>query len=189
MSAYILAETSHIIKDVYEKRDFSIKLKGEDDPFTQADLKAQSLISYSYRKFFKGLLVKGEEKEELLSEPTYFDYSKVRLDLVPESLFGESNILNISDLIVWVDPLDGTSDFLKGDLECITTLVGISSKGVAHAGVVCRMFDQTKDGYNFKPRIYFGVKGVSKVFQLNLTDIEKEKITELTRPPVKVGDK
>ncbi len=31
----------------------------------------------------------------------------------------------MKDAIVWIDPLDGTLSYLKGELDCVTTLIGI----------------------------------------------------------------
>ena len=42
----------------------------------------------------------------------------------------------IEDLCVWVDPLDGTLDFVKGDFENVTTLIGVSYKKEALMGVI-----------------------------------------------------
>lgn len=32
----------------------------------------------------------------------------------------------IDKLCVWVDPLDGTLDFVKNDLDNVTTLIGVT---------------------------------------------------------------
>ena len=42
----------------------------------------------------------------------------------------------IEDLCVWVDPLDGTLDFVKGDFDNVTTLIGVSYKKEALMGVI-----------------------------------------------------
>jgi 3'(2'), 5'-bisphosphate nucleotidase len=41
-----------------------------------------------------------------------------------------------NDAIVWVDPLDGTSDFIKGNLPAVTVCIGLSISGKSRAGVV-----------------------------------------------------
>lgn len=35
---------------------------------------------------------------------------------------------NTKDAVVWIDPLDGTSDFVKGTLTAVTVLIGLSIK-------------------------------------------------------------
>ena len=46
--------------------------------------------------------------------------------------------LNIKDedVVVWVDPLDGTSEFTQGLLDHVTILIGLSVKGKAIGGVI-----------------------------------------------------
>mmetsp|Transcript_17899 Transcript_17899/g.27675 ORF Transcript_17899/g.27675 Transcript_17899/m.27675 type:complete len:147 (-) Transcript_17899:403-843(-) len=41
---------------------------------------------------------------------------------------------------VWIDPLDGTNDFCKGNLSAVTVLIGLSINGVPKAGVVHNPF-------------------------------------------------
>lgn len=40
------------------------------------------------------------------------------------------------DVIVWVDPLDGTSEFAQGLLDHVTILIGLSINGKAIGGVI-----------------------------------------------------
>lgn len=42
--------------------------------------------------------------------------------------------------MVWVDPLDGTSDFVKGNLPAVTVLIGLSIGGKSRAGIVHNPF-------------------------------------------------
>ena len=40
------------------------------------------------------------------------------------------------DAVVWIDPLDGTSDFVKGTLSAVTVLIGLSIKDKSRIGIV-----------------------------------------------------
>jgi fructose-1,6-bisphosphatase/inositol monophosphatase family enzyme len=44
------------------------------------------------------------------------------------------------DAIVWIDPLDGTSDFVKSNFPAVTVLIGLSINGYSRAGVVHNPF-------------------------------------------------
>lgn len=44
------------------------------------------------------------------------------------------------DLVCWIDPLDGTKEFVIGDLRCVTCLIGLSYKREAFAGVIAEPF-------------------------------------------------
>lgn len=45
-----------------------------------------------------------------------------------------------SDLCVFVDPLDGTGEFVSGRVHCVSVLIGIALKGAAFAGLIFRPF-------------------------------------------------
>jgi len=44
------------------------------------------------------------------------------------------------EAVVWIDPLDGTSDFVKGNLTAVTVLIGLAIKGKSRLGVVHKPF-------------------------------------------------
>lgn len=44
--------------------------------------------------------------------------------------------------VVWIDPLDGTSDFVKGNLSAVTVLIGLSINGVSKFGIVHNPFSE-----------------------------------------------
>ena len=41
---------------------------------------------------------------------------------------------------VWIDPLDGTTDFVKGIFSAVTVLIGLAIDGVPKIGVVHNPF-------------------------------------------------
>lgn len=41
---------------------------------------------------------------------------------------------------MWIDPLDGTSDFVKGNLPAVTVLIGLSIKDKSRIGIVHNPF-------------------------------------------------
>lgn len=47
---------------------------------------------------------------------------------------------DVKDAVVWIDPLDGTSDFVKGNLSAVTILIGLSINGISRLGVVHNPF-------------------------------------------------
>jgi 3'-phosphoadenosine 5'-phosphosulfate (PAPS) 3'-phosphatase len=42
--------------------------------------------------------------------------------------------------VLWIDPLDGTSEFVRGNLSSVTVLMGLSIKGFSRLGVVHNPF-------------------------------------------------
>jgi len=58
------------------------------------------------------------------------------------------NVVDPSRISVFVDPLDGTSQYAKGRYECVSTLVGITLDDVPIFGVICKPFGQA--GYHIE---------------------------------------
>lgn len=48
------------------------------------------------------------------------------------------------DLVVWVDPLDGTAEYTKGFVEHVTVLIGVAYKNEAIGGIIHQPFFQAK---------------------------------------------
>jgi 3'(2'), 5'-bisphosphate nucleotidase len=44
--------------------------------------------------------------------------------------------LETDKLVIWVDPLDGTMNFVTGDLMGVTTLIGVAYEGRPIFGVI-----------------------------------------------------
>lgn len=45
------------------------------------------------------------------------------------------------DLCIWLDPLDGTKEFVKGKLQFVTCMIGVSYKDRPLFGVISRPFE------------------------------------------------
>jgi len=121
------------------------------NPQTIADITAERHITQSFKESFPKVLVIGEEMMEtgpqtgegveVPETAQQFGYSG--LDLLalsaslPEELKGD---LDLSDVTVWVDPLDGTKEMLLEALENVTTLIGIALKGRPIFGVIHQPF-------------------------------------------------
>lgn len=108
------------------------------DPQTEADRSSQECIIASLSKQYSNLKIIGEEGIQDLSNVSP-DYIVTEMDQnflsqykCPDSL---TNICE-KDLVVWVDPLDGTSEYVHGFLEHVTVLIGISFRESAIGGII-----------------------------------------------------
>lgn len=123
------------------------------DPQTIADIAAQQLIISSLTATFPGLTVIGEEDEHqeclipaikpLLHFPSYYynkqnECSKWFNSETYEQIMNQK--LSISDICVWVDPIDGTKEYTQGIKEAVTCLIGIAYKGRPIAGKANTLF-------------------------------------------------
>jgi 3'(2'), 5'-bisphosphate nucleotidase len=97
------------IRKVYAT-DFEVAYKGENDPVTDADQRANALIVSRLRAAFPGDGIVAEESAD------------------------KSDALGLGR--VWyVDPLDGTKEFISKNGE-FAVMIGLSIDGEARAGVV-----------------------------------------------------
>lgn len=62
------------------------------------------------------------------------------------------------DLVIWVDPLDGTSEYTQGILECVTVLIGLSVANRAVGGIIHQPYYKRAD--NQLGRTIWGLEGL-----------------------------
>ncbi|KAL3099362.1 hypothetical protein niasHT_026783 [Heterodera trifolii] len=133
-----------IIKDIWNSGDLKIVDKDQTglmkDLQTEADRSAQMMIERSLReKFGENLTIVGEENDAIEAVPSL---EVLRSDKkVPDEL----RQIELQDLVVWIDPLDSTSEFTKSKdnralLRQVTVLIGITYNGRPVAGVVHQPF-------------------------------------------------
>ena len=114
------------------------------DPQTIADRRAQQYIVTSLRKSFgPGLKIVAEEGE-MGAQPDTPDAVDLNvldpLKVVSEPLFSECprelRTIEPKRLCVFVDPLDGTKPFTRGEYRAVTTLLGITLDERPIGGVI-----------------------------------------------------
>lgn len=135
--------------------DQSVKMKDDQDPrsvLTAADTAAQNVIVGSLRgEWGDGLNIIGEEDDNddiKLADPS-LDKTMFDDDI------GETADINLSDISVFVDPLDGTREFVEGRLDACQVLVGIAIDGEAVAGAIGIPFPD--GGLSTDPTIVYGL--------------------------------
>jgi len=126
----ILPHSSAIIREVAEGGNLQKKFKIADDPVTIADVQAQALIVSSLRQSFPSLTIIGEETTDPVT-PRELNLNLISADMPPHL-----QNLRSEDIVVWVDPLDGTRSFVAGQYEHVTTLIGVAHRGLPIAGIV-----------------------------------------------------
>jgi len=143
-SVAIARHAGGVICSIMQTGNLDIVNKGDGtsnfDPQTLADRKAQSIIIGSLEKQHPGLKVIGEEDDvEADTEDLVMEMDAEVLQNA-NNLSQEMNSINIQDLVVWVDPLDGTKEFTEGNVTHVTVLIGISHAGRPLAGVIHQPF-------------------------------------------------
>ena len=106
------------IMDVYAKPDFDVQTKSDDSPVTEADMRADAVISAGLQKAFPDIALVTEEQ-------------------------ADSHTVSANVFFI-VDPLDGTKEFVnrRGDFTVNIALVedGVPTRGVVFAPARGRMF-------------------------------------------------
>lgn len=134
--------------------------QAKDDLQTQADRSAQQCIIASLAKQFPNVKVIGEEGvSDIQSCPREWIISDFDNDFLtkqcPEALKNVSE----SDVVIWVDPLDGTSEYTQGYLEHVTVMIGLSVRNQSIGGVIHQPYFK-RDANGTLGRTIWGLKGL-----------------------------
>jgi len=134
-----LAEkAAEIIREVATYDTIEVHMKSVDDPMTIADLRAQALIEGGIRKVWSDITLIGEETTQYDTNVDTPNIHKFDNEVT------ETQKLNfqvpIKDLVMYVDPLDGTQSFTDKENESVSVLIGGAINGTAILGVVQQPF-------------------------------------------------
>lgn len=132
------------IRAVQAARDrgvaLTVDLKAADDPrsaLTEADTRAQAAIVGALRAQWPGLCIVGEEDDQqgaaTGAAAAAGSPPPLRLDLL--GVTSDASV-PLADIVVYVDPVDGTREFVEGRLRSCQSLVGVAVRGVAVAGAI-----------------------------------------------------
>ncbi|XP_049877779.1 3'(2'),5'-bisphosphate nucleotidase 1 isoform X2 [Pectinophora gossypiella] len=164
-SVSVAGRAGKIVRDVMSKGELGIVEKGKDDYQTEADRSAQRCIIASLSAQFPKMSIIGEEdnpndvEDDIPSDWLVVDADKDVLKLeCPPGL----REVKEEDIVVWVDPLDGTSEYTQGFLEHVTVLIGISVNEKPVAGVIHQPYFKSVDGGEKKiGRTIWGLPGAA----------------------------
>ncbi|XP_034833744.1 3'(2'),5'-bisphosphate nucleotidase 1 isoform X1 [Maniola hyperantus] len=117
-SVSVAGRAGKIVRDVMSKGELGIIEKGKDDYQTEADRSAQRCIIASLSAQYPKVNIIGEEDSpedegEVSSEWLVADVDKEILSIECPSFL--QNVKE-EDIVIWVDPLDGTSEYTQGAL-------------------------------------------------------------------------
>lgn len=129
------------VKKIVKTGQLGVIDKGVQDYQTEADRTAQRMIVASLARRFPKCTIVGEEE---LAEDKEADSRLIENSFDPDVLNmvlpSQYRDIKEEQITIWVDPLDGTSEFVKGLLEHVTVLIGISIDGKSVAGIINQPF-------------------------------------------------
>ncbi|XP_012736118.2 3'(2'),5'-bisphosphate nucleotidase 1 isoform X2 [Fundulus heteroclitus] len=180
-SAYSVAEKAGaIVRKVLHSGELGIVEKtGANDLQTLADRLAQKSICASLSRRFPKITIIGEEDlpfEEVQEDMIEKGQAE---EILQKSCPEEYRAIKEEELVVWVDPLDGTKEYTEGLLDNVTVLIGIAYGGRAIAGVINQPF------YNYQlgaeaalGRTMWGMVGLGAFgFQLQEVPADRRVVT------------
>lgn len=134
-------------------------MQGKDDPQTEADRSAQRCIIASLAKQFPQVRIIGEEgATDVTNVPSEWIVNDLDQEFLKNQCPETLTHINEKDLVIWVDPLDGTSEYTQGILEPVTVLIGLSVQNEAVGGVIHQpYYKRSDDGLG---RTIWGLKGL-----------------------------
>lgn len=164
----LLKHTSEVIRDVQGSGELGKIMKGVDDPVTQADFKAQYIIETGLRHHWPEIKIIGEESAKNLLQVEFSQSPQDAEGFGASELDQYDQNVDLDDIVVYIDPLDGTKAFTEGRLNEVTSLIGVSYKKAPFIGLINQIWDRhnIQAGYQFDPTVYFGMVGVPTVYQV-----------------------
>ncbi|KAL0235954.1 hypothetical protein GEMRC1_002536 [Eukaryota sp. GEM-RC1] len=128
-----LAHTANKVLRLDSQGQVDVFMKDPEtiDYVTSVDLHIEEVIVNALKYHFPSVRVIGEESIEAKPVDIPLEY-KTQTDPVSLAL----PEYDLSELVVWIDPLDGTSYFVQKEYESVSFLLGISFKGRPVAGII-----------------------------------------------------
>jgi len=166
---HVSEKSAACVQRIFKNGNLKIEDKGGLKNYqTIADRKIEQLLVGNIEKHFPNVNIVGEEGEvgQIELEEDWIDYEKSLIDFKNQVSESGSNfdfgkvpeIIDSKDLVIWLDPLDGTAEFIDGLLSHVTTLIGIAYKGRPIAGIINQPFYKRDDGS--LGRSIWGIVGV-----------------------------
>ncbi|KAK5648578.1 hypothetical protein RI129_003470 [Pyrocoelia pectoralis] len=125
-----------IIRDIMSRGELGIVEKGKNDLQTEADRSAERCLMASLSQQYPNLTIIGEEGGSHCEVPSDWIVTDCDHNVLSQQCPLEYIDISNNDVVVWIDPLDGTAEYTQGLLDHVTVLVGISVKGKAVGGVI-----------------------------------------------------
>ena len=121
------------IKEFSEK--LCVQYKSDGSEVTQVDVYSQRLSLSIIKRSYPTVNIIGEEESiELLP-------SEEIPSLSPDFHFPFDNKpIDINDIVIYIDPLDGTSCYVKKEYKGVSVLIGVTYKGKPFLGCIAQPF-------------------------------------------------
>ncbi|XP_076284584.1 3'(2'),5'-bisphosphate nucleotidase 1 [Lasioglossum baleicum] len=158
-SVFATVKAGKIIRDIMSHGGLNIVEKGKNDLQTEADRCAQRCIIASLSSQFPNVTIIGEEEASNCDVPFDWMVSEVDQEILKLKVPAHLENIDPKDVCVWVDPLDGTSEYTQGLVEHVTVLVGVAIGQKPIGGVIHQPYYKNSDS-SILGRTIWGINGV-----------------------------
>jgi len=184
-ASLVLAERGgEIARHVVRTGELNVQEKcGPEDLLTIADLQIQAEIHGSLLKLWPNLKIIGEENVVPTGKG---EVDLTRLDNVPI----DPNVVTdfpISQITVYIDPIDATKEFTEGKYSNVTILIGIVVNDEAIAGVIYQPWSKD-DNESPKGCLCWGIVGYGAE-GLGPQESRDNLVVAVTRNPTRTNEK
>nr|CAD7598774.1 unnamed protein product [Timema genevievae] len=125
--------------------EIEFRISGKNDLQTEADRSAQRCILASLSQQFPEVTIIGEEGPSFCEVPSDWVVTDSDPEVLKMACPAYLQNIDDKDVVIWVDPLDGTSEYTQaGLLEHVTVLIGVAVGDRAVGGVIHQPY------YNYK---------------------------------------
>lgn len=154
--------------------------QGKDDLQTEADRSVQQCIVASLSNQFPNVKIIGEEGvTDIKNVPNDWIITELDQEFLKNTCPDSLLHVNEKEVVIWVDPLDGTAEYTQGILESVTVLIGLSVANRAIGGIIHQpYYKRSDDQYG---RTIWGLKGLGSNGFEKKPKIEGELIATTTR--------
>ncbi|KAL8614589.1 hypothetical protein ACOMHN_049402 [Nucella lapillus] len=182
-SASVSNRAANIIRDIMKKGELGIVEKGKNDFQTEADRTAQRCIVMSLLKQFPKVAIRAEENlEPTDTVPDDLIETEIDTEVLKQTCPPSLVDVKDEDIVIWVDPVDGTAEYTQGLLDHVTVLIGVAVNGIAIGGIINQPYYNYKAGSDAKlGRCIWGLIGLGSFGFERQKPPEGENIITTTR--------
>uniref|UniRef100_A0A0B7AE85 3'(2'),5'-bisphosphate nucleotidase 1 n=1 Tax=Arion vulgaris TaxID=1028688 RepID=A0A0B7AE85_9EUPU len=146
-SVSVSHKAGSIIRDILKTGNLGIVEKGKNDLQTEADRAAQRSIVATLHKQFPKVAIFGEESLDPIEKiPDDYIVKELDQDVLAHACPDLYKEVTSDQVVIWVDPLDGTAEFTEGLLDHVTVLIGVAINGEAKGGVIYQPYYNYQEG-------------------------------------------
>ncbi|CDW54648.1 pap inositol 1,4 phosphatase [Trichuris trichiura] len=187
-SVAIAERAGQLVRQTYGK-DLKVLTKGYRDLQTEADRLSQKCIVHSLEKSFgPDLAIIAEEELDATCPTETIITDKYSDDVLSleNSIDTKLKQAKLNELVVWVDPLDGTYEFsmeslLKGYVSHVTIMIGVAMNGTPVAGVIHQPYTKENEKTNMEQgRTVWALRSAGVKGDVMLTSPPTDKLIVVT---------